>query len=226
MLSHEASAVRMDRARAGAMPLLFNHNIDAPVGMIDGGRARIEASRLLLEATMFDTPQARDVTAMINGGLRNISIGYRLHSMDEDTKTGTFTATDWEPYEASIVSVPADATNGIGRASVQKFDVRMVRTDAAGAANKGALMDEGTQGAVAGASQPAQPMQAPDPGTLERMRVTGILNLTKENYGPGVAITDQLRQQWLSDPEVSCNKVAEEIMAKVAGKPGPRSGSR
>src|SRR3990167_3528425 len=64
VLSHDKKAVRLDRAQRGAMPLLFNHNIDDPVGMITS--AKTADGRLMVEATMFSTARAQEVTAMID----------------------------------------------------------------------------------------------------------------------------------------------------------------
>lgn len=106
VLSHTKHAVRLTRADAGAMPLLFNHNIDDPIGMITG--ARVEKNRLMVNATLFASDRAKQVKAMIDGGLRNVSLAYRVNVIEENKQTDTFLATDWEPYEVSIVTVPAD----------------------------------------------------------------------------------------------------------------------
>lgn len=113
VLKHDARSIRMDRLNSGAAPLLFNHNWDDPIGMIDG--ARIENRRLVVDAHLFDTPRAREVAAMIEGGMRNVSIGYQIHEMVEDTKARTYTATDWGVYEVSFATVPADPSVGYGR---------------------------------------------------------------------------------------------------------------
>ncbi len=126
VLSHEKKAVRLDRATRGAMPLLFNHNMDDPVGIIDA--ARVESGRLIVDAHLFDTARGKEVASMLDGGLRNVSIGYRLHVVEEDRDNERYTATDWEPFEVSIVTVPADPTVGLGRAlGPDEFEVRMVR---------------------------------------------------------------------------------------------------
>jgi HK97 family phage major capsid protein len=52
---------------------------------------------------------------MIEGGLRNVSIRYRIHTVEVD-KSGDERVIDWEPLEQSIVSIPADPTVGMGRA--------------------------------------------------------------------------------------------------------------
>lgn len=132
VLSHDAKAVRMDRLAAGAAPLLFNHDWNDPVGMIDG--ARIEAGRLVVDAHLFDTARAREVAAMVDGGLRNVSVGYEILEMTEDAKQNTYTATAWMPLEGSIVTVPADISVGIGRqADDQAKPVRVIRAAAAAA---------------------------------------------------------------------------------------------
>jgi HK97 family phage major capsid protein len=113
ILSHAPEAIRLDRIRTGAAPLLFNHDWGDPIGMIDGGR--IENGRLVVDAHLFDTERAREVAAMIDGGLRNVSIGYEIHDMREEPR-GTLTANSWEPLEGSIVTIPADVSVGIGRA--------------------------------------------------------------------------------------------------------------
>ena len=55
---------------------------------------------------------------MVNDGiLRNVSFGYRIAEMTESVKDGksTYTATRWEPYEISAVTIPADNSVGFGR---------------------------------------------------------------------------------------------------------------
>jgi len=127
VLAHTSGAVRMGRIDGGAAPLLFNHNWDDPIGMIDAGR--LEDGRLMVDAHFFDTERAREVKAMLEGGLRNVSIGYEIHAMEEETKKNRFTATDWEPLEVSIVTIPADPSVGIGRSNDSPKPVRITRAD-------------------------------------------------------------------------------------------------
>ena len=84
ILSHDASAVRSARMDGGAVPLLFNHNWNDPIGMVDRGSLR--DGRLYVDAHLFATDRAAEVSRMIDGGLRNVSIGYQVHSYDEDVK--------------------------------------------------------------------------------------------------------------------------------------------
>jgi HK97 family phage prohead protease len=103
----------MDRMNGGAAPLLFNHNWNDPVGMIDG--ARLKDGRLWVDAHFFDTDRAKEVAAMVEGGMRNVSIGYELYEVTEDTKANRYTATDWGVLEVSFATVPADPSVGVGR---------------------------------------------------------------------------------------------------------------
>lgn len=128
ILSHDSGAIRLDRAKAGSMPLLWNHNPDDPVGMVDS--VKVADKRLLVEGAFFGTQRAQDVATMVAGGLRNVSVGYRIHSVEENVDEEQFTVTDWEPYEASIAPVPADPTVGVDRGG-DKFSVRRVRAQAA-----------------------------------------------------------------------------------------------
>lgn len=110
-LDHSDDAVDLSVVRKGAAPLLFNHDWDDPIGMVK--TARLVDGRMQMEADFFDTARAREVQKMVEGGLRNISIGYEITDLAE-TDEG-FVATRWQPYESSIVSVPADPDVGIGR---------------------------------------------------------------------------------------------------------------
>jgi len=113
-LSHESKAADLSRLNDGA-PLLFNHNPDRVIGVverayIDGnkrrGYARVRFSR---------NPFAQEILSDVRDGvLRNVSFGYSIDKMEE-RGSGDFVATAWSPYEISVVSVPADPGVGIGR---------------------------------------------------------------------------------------------------------------
>jgi HK97 family phage major capsid protein/HK97 family phage prohead protease len=123
ILSHDPKAVDMVRVAGGAAPLLFNHDPNDPIGMIDA--ATLRGGRLYVDAHLFATERAAEIAAMVEGGLRNVSIGYQVDQMTEETKSQTYTATRWTPLEVSIVAVPADTTVGIGRSA--EPDARPVR---------------------------------------------------------------------------------------------------
>ncbi|BDA14037.1 hypothetical protein KAM339_025780 [Aeromonas caviae] len=117
VLDHSPASIRLDRLRDGAA-LLLNHDWDDQIGVVESvsidsdrkGRAVVRFSR---------SKDADDVFQDVMDGIRrHVSVGYRIHAAKLDSTEGdedTYRITDWEPYEISIVSVPADPSVGVGR---------------------------------------------------------------------------------------------------------------
>jgi HK97 family phage major capsid protein/HK97 family phage prohead protease len=210
VLSHDKKAVKLDRADSGAMPLLFNHDMDDPIGMIT--KATVSDGRLMVEAALFETARAGEVEVMIDGGLRNVSLAYRVNVLEENTQSQTFTATDWSPYEVSIVTVPADPTVGIGRGSETEYNLRIMRS-----ANltKERIMPTQTDLKV----EQSDDVVKVNPVAAEKMRRAGIENLCKANKLP-----DETRDHWISQG-ASMNIVAEEMLGimEERGRTNPQS---
>lgn len=128
ILSHADDAVDLTRLNEIGV-LLFNHDADYVLGRID--RAWIENKRGKAEVT-FDDDEAADLIyqKVKSGTLKGVSVRYSVDSWEEvapgKTSTdGLFTgpcdiARKWTPLEISVVSVPADATVGVGRSRNDK----------------------------------------------------------------------------------------------------------
>jgi HK97 family phage prohead protease len=243
VLSHETGAVRLDRAKRGAMPLLFNHDSNDPIGLIDN--ARVENARLVVDAHLFDTARAKEVGLMLAGGLRNVSIGYRLHTVEENKDTGVFTARDWEPFEVSIVTVPADPSVGIGRMSGEEIEVRMIRAATPAkaatttrsqsmsnktadelAAEKAAAEQEqkkAERAAMEKAEREARERLSQTSATdLEQGRIRAIENLAKANKMP-----ENIRDAWVRQG-YSLEQVSNDILKilEERGRMNPQPASR
>lgn len=228
VLSHENGAVRMDRASRGAMPLLFNHNVDDPIGMITG--ARLEKNRLMVDAQLFGTARAEEVRSMIEGGLRNVSLAYRINKIEEETKTERFTVTDWEPYEVSIVTVPADPTVGIGRGAELEYEVRMVRAShqaEESAATRRASMSEekketATVAVIDETKEKLDEIKAKRGLEVEAERKRAIENLSKANR-----IADSVRDAWI-EQGYSLEAVSRDLLTilEERGKTNPQPASK
>lgn len=117
ILSHDPAHIRQARLKQG-IPLLFNHDMDQHLGVstgyeIDGGTlrttSRFGSNPLALEKEL-------DVRTEI---LKDNSVGYMVYEWEiTEDKNGvrTMKAIDWEPFEGSLVTVPADAKgSGVGR---------------------------------------------------------------------------------------------------------------
>lgn len=116
-LSHDPAHVRLGRLNDGGA-LLWNHNWDDQRGVAES--ARIDADRKGRAQVRFGTSaDAEELWQDVKNRIkRHVSVGYFIHAMQltevvDDNER--WLINDWEPYEISIVSVPADTSVGIGR---------------------------------------------------------------------------------------------------------------
>ncbi len=232
VLVHTTSAVRLGRARGGAMPLLFNHDMDFPIGMVTG--ADIKDGRMMVDAKLFSTDRANEVRSMIDGGLHNVSIAYRINVVEEEQKTGNMRITDWEPYEVSIVTVPADPTVGIGR-SIGEYDVRMIRSSnpaPRSAATGEVRMDPEKEGNAAVADATEKPAAA-STAVLEAQRKVNSVELEKarkrciENLCTANQLDAKYRDMWIGQG-LSVEDVSDELLRVLEerGKTNPQPASK
>lgn len=123
ILSHDKNAADLSRLNDGA-PLLFNHNMDEIIGVVERAGIDSKAKRGTAIVRFADTARAREVMGMVNDKiLRNVSFGYRINEMQDEGKD-TYRATKWQPYEISLVTVPADPSIGVGRSvTAEECDV-------------------------------------------------------------------------------------------------------
>lgn len=118
VLDMAPSSIRMDRLNAGA-PFLDSHDywsgIQAMLGAVKPGTARLENKKLIARIKFSDSQRGEQAWKDAQAGiLRFGSLGYLTHKFSvDDTKTPAIrTATDWEPYECSAVTMPADLGAG------------------------------------------------------------------------------------------------------------------
>lgn len=118
VLSHAAGAVDLSRLNDGGA-VLFNHDWDDQIGVIE--RAWVDADRRGRALVRFGNgaKAAEKFQDVQDGILRHISVGYSIVNFEEEVSDDnrTFTATRWQPYEISFVTVPADPTVGVGRSA-------------------------------------------------------------------------------------------------------------
>ena len=131
VLCVDETAMNMQRFQDGLGCLLFNHDRDKVIGKIE--RAWIENNRAYADVTFDDDEFADSIFNKVKSGtLKGVSVGYRVGEytevrIDEGYAEGRikgpcYVASKWEPYEISIVSVPADTTVGVNR-SLNDFNV-------------------------------------------------------------------------------------------------------
>ncbi len=120
ILDHQKKSVRLGRLKSGG-PLLMDHDARDHVGVIES--VRIDDDLTGRAVVRFGkSKRAEEVFQDVKDGIRrNVSVGYVIHKAvlveTGDKAIETYRISDWEPYEVSLVSVPADATVGVGRAA-------------------------------------------------------------------------------------------------------------
>jgi hypothetical protein len=113
-------AVDMSRFEAGVVQVLDNHQVSGGIQSIIGVAVRgsIENGEGRATLRLSGRPELAGVVADIRAGIiRSISFTYRVKQYEitraaDRTDGGTvplYTATSWEPYEISFVTVPFDA---------------------------------------------------------------------------------------------------------------------
>ena len=117
------SNVRLERLNGGA-PVLDTHDdlsLDSVIGVVMTGSARIDGGVGKAQIKIDDGAESESILRKIRDGIiRNVSVGYRVHKYEvirEDGKVPIYRAVDWEPYEISLVPIPADAGASIRKSS-------------------------------------------------------------------------------------------------------------
>lgn len=132
VLQVDETALDVSRFNNGLGCVLYNHNRDAVIGKIN--RVWMENGRAYADITFDEDEESEKVYQKVKSGtLKGVSVGYVVNEYTEvkenvslATPNGTiqgpcYVATKWEAMEISIVSVPADATVGVGRAQEEAF---------------------------------------------------------------------------------------------------------
>lgn len=136
VLVHTAEAIRLGRLADGG-PVLVDHDPSDHVGVVESvtisddrrGRALVRFGKSVRADEIFND--------VVDGIRKSVSVGYRIHAVDVKKRQGLpdlVRVTDWEPFEISLVSIPADASVGVGRNQTLNEVVKMtdeVKTPAA-----------------------------------------------------------------------------------------------
>lgn len=117
VLDHTPGAMRADRLSDSAA-LLNNHNWDRQIGVVES--VSMGADKINRAVVRFSrAPDAEIIFQDVIDEIRkHVSVSYKVHGLkllEERADVDVYLVTDWEPYEISIVPVPADITVGVGR---------------------------------------------------------------------------------------------------------------
>ena len=117
VLLHAEENIDLEFLRSGRAPLLLDHDPEKQIGVIQDVELDTATRRLRAKVRFGKSALASEAFDDVVDGIRaNISVGYGIDEMKKRGKD-TYVATKWRPVEASLVSIPADVTVGVGRSS-------------------------------------------------------------------------------------------------------------
>lgn len=216
------NSIRMGRLNSGA-PLLNSHsarNLSDQIGVVE--RAWIENGVGKAVVRFSGREEVRGIWDDVKSGIiRNVSVGYRTYTYEKVREEGgvpTYRAVDWEPYELSMVAVPADAASQVRSAPLKEVaDI----TAPAGQTTEIRQMDENK------VSTPSEPLKGPDAEQIraeainaERGRVAAIRQAVRaakldESFADKLITegieADAARSAVLSELERATPKIASHV---------------
>ncbi len=118
VVSGAYKATIKDFKKVGAMPLLWQHDVRQPVGVIT---EMVEDEKgLLVRGAFADTQAGREAREYLRiKAVRQMSIGFRVNKYSFDDKKGTRFLEDIDLKEVSLVTFPANERAAITRVKAQ-----------------------------------------------------------------------------------------------------------
>lgn len=122
ILDFKKTSVQMTRLNTNA-PFLLNHDTDDQIGVVTKAWIEDKRGRASIKFSSNKNKNGLDIFQDVVDGIRTlVSVGYAVYeAVTESVKDGmeTVRCMDWEPYELSLVPIPADITVGVGRNAEQ-----------------------------------------------------------------------------------------------------------
>lgn len=216
-LGHKDDEVNMTRLSSGGAPLLMDHDFRDHIGVIES--ATIDGSVGRAVVRFGNSARAEEIYQDVKDGIRqNVSVGYFvnrvvLEEVTEDDNPDRYRVVDWEPYEVSIVSVPADIQAGIGcdQQAVQR-DVTFIKPNPNTNQIRGLTMPTpNTDHAAASSVPPAladDATRAAAPATVNAQR-EDILQRERERMSEINALAEKYTER-LPDIQQAANRHVNE----------------
>lgn len=249
-LSMDEKAVRLDRLNHGA-PLLDTHSgyrLGNLLGVVEDNSASVDGKKGTATVRFSKRDDVEPIFQdVVDRVIRNVSVGYIVHEYEETPpkRKGdlpTRTAIDWEPYEVSLVPMPADAgaQTRSGKPEDQPREVFPCRisvraqertpmrnqdpnesTTVAEEAVIDPAEETRTEPAAGGAA--AEPTDTELAQRAERARVTGIMAACRASRMT-TEFQDGLIRDGISLVDAQ-TRVFEEMRKRGGETAGPRSGA-
>ena len=227
ILDHREGSIDFSRLNDAA-PLLFNHNPDKPIGVVE--KAWTKDKRGYARVRFSDNPFPSEVYNDVkNGILRGVSVGYSVNkTREEEDAKDSYRVTSWTPAEISIAVVAADESVGVGRSkeAEEKIDNNIAMPAKQESSNMQAQRINDVQKAASVASQtqtlPKEKMtDTPDLSVVrseerkaERARTKEITALFRKHE-----MGEQALEDVLDNPKADINYARALVCDKIEQKP-------
>lgn len=198
VLDHDPQSVRLDRLNNGGA-VLVEHNTDKHVGVVES--ANIDGDSVARAIVRFGkSAYANEIFDDVKDGIRQlVSVGYRIYKFTEEEKNGNtyVRAIDWEPYEVSFVSIPADVAVGVGR-SIDEEETLTINREAETMTTKVKDKEENTP--AGGEQHRAQAPTPIDPDKeLKKLRTQETERVNSIRAAAGENDLDELGRRAIDD---------------------------
>ena len=235
-LSMAGGHVRMEKLNNSA-PFLDNHSrwsLSDVLGAIEPNTAKVGSKGITAKVRMSSrdevAPVFRDIKDRI---LNGISAGYRVYKYEEMARAEdgrrVMRAVDWEPYEVSLVVIPAETGSGIRSDQTQK-QVREAETNTCefleltreAQGDEGAMTEEEKRAAAAAQAQAlAQQNTEASRAAVDAARAEGVASEKKRQDGIRSAcevakVPADFTRKLLDDPKMTLDGAREAIFAEMA----------
>lgn len=217
-LDMSEGAVRMERISNGKAAVLDSHmsyTLASQIGVVDS--ARIEGGQGIATIRFSSREQVAGIVQDIRDGIiANVSVGYEIHAMElleqpDDGAYPVYRVTDWEPYEISMVPIPADAEAGT-RSAGKKTNPCQIKNCVRTQPTKGDTnMDEKEKARLAAAQGRAKAEDKQKAADAERQRAAGILTLCRKH-----GVSDEQMQEYITKG-TTLDQVRTAILDGLAG---------
>jgi len=203
-------SIRDKRLRLGA-PLLVGHDSTDQVGVVEDFEISSDR-KLRILARFGKSARAEEVWQDVLDGIRrNTSVGYVIHDMvleQQSEGQNTYRVTDWEPYEGSLVAVPADPTVGVGREDETDDDAPAIQP----------IGDTRMNEEEKKAAEEAAKKAAAEAQSREQSRVNALLTAGDNFKQQG---GQELARELVKDPNATVEHFNARMLAKISSAAPP-----
>ena len=228
-LSVAPEAVRLDRMNAGVC-LLDSHetySLRSVLGSVVPGSASVDGTQGTARVRLATTPDVADTNAkIIDGHIRFVSVGYNVFTYVRTETEGEcphLLATDWEPVELSMVTVPFDAGAQVRARSAEQGGTHPCLIRGFAAASKENTMPDPVIVPAADPAPAPVPAPVPDPAPAPQVRqvTTDQIIMRAEKIGADFALDLVKRHATTPFTEVTLLEAVTEEYARRSGAPTP-----